>query len=123
MKNLLLCAYSFSLLLPAFGGDILLSPAGPIRTVIEARDAARAAAKPVRIVIAEGTYQIPETLALGAEDSQVTWSGKNAIFTAGKSITGWTKSERGLWKATLPENAWEFAFSKKRSVPFYIPFF
>ena len=108
MKNLLLCAYSFTLLLPAFGGEIFLSPAGPIRTVIEARDAARAAAKPVRIVIAEGTYQIPETLALGAEDSQVTWSGKNAIFTAGKLITGWTKSERGLWRATLPENAWEF---------------
>jgi hypothetical protein len=108
MKTLQLSVFSLILLLPGFGGDILLSPNGPIRTVIAARDAARSAPKPVRIIIAEGTYPITESLSLGPEDSQVTWSGKNAVFTAGKLITGWTQMDGGLWKATLPDKTWKF---------------
>lgn len=108
MKTSLLAVLSFAMLLPAFGGEIVLSPEGPIRTPTVARDAARLAPKPVRIVVAEGTYPLTETLALGPEDSQVTWSGKNAIFTAGKSIKGWTQVDDGLWKATLADRSWKF---------------
>lgn len=100
---LLLSAASLSL-----AADIQLSPTGPISTPQAARDAARAAPKPARIVVAPGSYPLTETLTLGAEDSQVTWSGKDATFTAGKPITGWQKTEGGLWKAPLPDKAWTF---------------
>ncbi len=88
--------------------DIHLSPSGPISTPQAARDAARTAPKPARIVVAPGVYPITETLTLGKEDSQVTWTSTNATFTAGKPFTGWKKADSGLWKATLPDKAWKF---------------
>ena len=88
--------------------EIRLSPIGPISTPLAARDAARAAPKPARISIAPGVYPVTETLTLGKDDSQVTWTGSNATFIAGKPITGWQKSAGGLWKATLPDKAWKF---------------
>lgn len=100
---LILSAASLSL-----AADIHLSPAGSISTPQAARDAARAATKPVRILVAPGTYPLTEHLTLSAEDSQVTWSGNDATFTAGKPITGWQKADGGLWKATLPDKAWTF---------------
>ena len=104
MKTLQLSVFSLILLLPGFGGDILLSPNGPIRTVIAARDAARSAPKPVRIIIAEGTYPITESLSLGPEDSPVTWHGKTQAFTVGQLHTGWTKKDGGLVKATISDH-------------------
>lgn len=86
--------------------DISLSPSGPISTPQAARDAARSAPKPVRIVVGEGVYPLSEPLALTAEDSQVTWEaapGTRPVFSGGRAITGWTKVEGGLWKATLPD--------------------
>jgi hypothetical protein len=38
----------------------------------------------------------------------VTWSGKKAVFMAGKPITGWQQAEGGLWKAALPDKSWKF---------------
>jgi hypothetical protein len=99
----LLSAASLSL-----AADIQLSVAGPISTPLAARDAARAAPKPVRIVVGDGVYPITEAITLGQDDSQVTWSGKNAVFMAGRAITGWHKADGGLWKATLPDKAWKF---------------
>ena len=83
--------------------DITLAP-GNLATVL---DQARKAPKPVRIIVEEGVHPITETITLGKDDSQVTWSGKNAVFMAGKPITGWVK-EGEMWKATLPDKAWKF---------------
>lgn len=102
----LLVAISSSL-----AADIPLSPSGPISTPQAARDAARVATKPVRIVVSDGVYELSEPIVLGADDSQVTWAAApNAkpVFSGGKAITGWTKTDGGLWKATLPDKAWFF---------------
>jgi hypothetical protein len=103
-----LIALLFSAASLSLGADITLSPSGPIKTPQAARDAARTAPKPARIIVSPGTYPLTEPLTLGGEDSQVTWSGKDATFTAGKPITGWQKTNGGLWKATLPDKAWKF---------------
>lgn len=106
--------FSIFLLCTAFGGDVTLSPGGPISTPQAARDAARKAAKPARIVVAEGAYALSEPLVLGAEDSQVTWEaapGARPVFTGGKVITGWQKAAEGLWKAEVPgvkDGKWSF---------------
>jgi len=90
----------------ALGADIRLSPSGPISTPVAARDAARKAAKPVRIVVDEGAYTITEPVTLSAEDSQVTWEaspGAKPIISGGRAITTWEPTSGGLWKATIPE--------------------
>jgi len=92
----------------AFAADIQLSPTGPISTPQAARDAARQAPKPVKIIVAGGVYPIAEALALSAEDSQVTWeAAPNAkpVFSGGKTISGWKPVGGGLWKTEIPEVA------------------
>ncbi|TAE75474.1 MAG: hypothetical protein EAZ84_09215 [Verrucomicrobia bacterium] len=89
---------------PAFSADIVLKP-GNLTAVIEQ---ARKAPKPVRIVVEDGLHPITHPIELGAADSQTTWSGRNAVFSAGRPITGWQPAEGGLWKATLPDKAWRF---------------
>jgi hypothetical protein len=84
--------------------DLVLKP-GNVAAVLEE---VRKASKPVRIIVEDGVHPITETIMLGKDDSQVTWSGKKAVFMAGKPITGWTKAEGGLWKAPLPDKAWKF---------------
>ena len=100
---------SFALLFAAVSAtaaDVVLSPAGPIKTPLAARDAARKEPKPVRIVINDGVYPMTEAISLSAEDSQTTWeAAPNAkpVFEAGRVIKGWTKVKDGLWKAEVPE--------------------
>ena len=91
--------------------DVQLSPAGPISTPQAALDAARAAVKPVRIIVGDGVYPLTGPVALTADDSAVTWEaapGARPVFTGGRAVTGWTKAEGGLWKAALPDKAWKF---------------
>ncbi len=86
--------------------DITLAPGGEISTPQAAMEAARAAKKPVRIIVSEGTYILPEALTFGAEDSQTTWQaapGTKPVFSGGRKITAWEKTPEGLWKADLPE--------------------
>ena len=102
----LLAAASFSC-----AADIKLSPTGEVSTLTAARDAARTASKPARVIISDGVYPMTEALALVAEDSQVTWEaapGAKPIFSGGKAITGWSKVKDGLWKAALPDKGWKF---------------
>jgi hypothetical protein len=96
-------ALVFVLTSTIFAADIVLKP-GNLPAVLEQ---ARKAPKPVRIVVEAGVHPITETIALGKDDSQVTWSGKNAVFTAGRPITGWVK-DGAMWKATLPDKTWKF---------------
>ena len=90
------------------GTEIQLSPSGPISTPQAARDAARAAAKPVRIIVGDGVYPMTQAIELTSVDSQTTWEGKHAIFSGGRSVTGWTKAEGGVWRAALPDKAMFF---------------
>lgn len=86
--------------------DIVLSPKGPIQTPLAARDAARKAEKPVRIVVEEGTYAFSEALQLGAEDSHTTWeaaSDAKPVWSGGKAITDWKEQTDGVWKVEIPE--------------------
>lgn len=95
----------------SFGADIHLSSSGPIATPQAARDAARSAPKPVRIVVSDGVYPLTGAMALDDKDSQTTWeAAPNAkpIFSGGKAITGWTKADKGVWKAPLPDKAMKF---------------
>jgi len=90
----------------SLGADIQLSVGGAISTPVAARDAARKEAKPVRILVGSGTYEMAEPLTLTAEDSQVTWEaaeGSKPVFSGGRKITGWKDAGNGLWKAEVPE--------------------
>ncbi|MBL9154302.1 MAG: right-handed parallel beta-helix repeat-containing protein [Verrucomicrobiales bacterium] len=107
----------FRQIIPAFvallssngwSADIVLSPDGPLSTPQAAREAARGAPKPVRILVSDGTYRVTEALELEAADSGVTWEaapGAQPIFDGGRRVTGWTPAENGLWKAPAPADA------------------
>jgi hypothetical protein len=91
--------------------DIVLAPGTAIATPVAARDAARKADKPVRIIVQDGEYNLTEPLLLDATDSQVTWEaapGATPVISGGKEIRSWTKTTDGLWKATLSDKSWKF---------------
>jgi parallel beta-helix repeat protein len=86
---------------------ITISPEGPIKTLVEARDAARAQRRsgitgPITITVRAGTYFLPETLILGPEDSDTVWEamhGEHPIISGGRIISGWTKTSGAAWTA------------------------
>ena len=92
---------------------ITVSPQGPIRTLVEARDAARALRRAgkggtVTIRIAAGTYFLTEALVLTPEDSHTTWEaapGARPVISGGRVIGGWMKARGARWTAdaTGPE--------------------
>jgi hypothetical protein len=85
----------------------------PFATLSRARSAVRAVAgtRPVAVVLRGGTYRLPETLVLGPQDSgtaeaPVLWKafpGEKAIVSGGRPISGWKKTDRGLWTAQVPD--------------------
>ncbi len=97
---------------------------GPFATVRRARDAVRALkagglAKPVNVVLREGTYHLQETLVLGPEDSgdekrPVTYTafeGEKAILSGGRPISGWKSDDGKIYYADIPEardGQWKF---------------
>jgi len=100
---------------------ISVSPDGPIKTLAEARDAARALrrsgkAGPITITVRAGTYYLPETLVLGPEDSDTVWEaahGEHPVISGGRIISGWERvqdkklnAQAGgdLWMARVPDN-------------------
>jgi parallel beta-helix repeat protein len=86
---------------------ITVSPRGPIRTLTEARDAARAQRRsgitgPITITVRAGTYFLSETLVLGPEDSDTIWEaahGEHPVVSGGRIISGWTRTSGGAWTA------------------------
>ncbi|MCX7006908.1 MAG: right-handed parallel beta-helix repeat-containing protein [Kiritimatiellaeota bacterium] len=99
-------------------GDIFVAPSGndaasgrhggPVASLAAARDAARKLPKPVRIVIADGRYEISAPLELGPEDSGVSFEagpGAHPVISGGKVITGWKPVANGLWQAQVSEVA------------------
>jgi len=89
---------------------ITVSPNGPIRTLTEARDAARAQRRSgitgsITITVHAGTYFLPETLVLGPEDSDTIWEaphGEHPVVSGGRIISGWTRSSGADWTANAP---------------------
>jgi hypothetical protein len=102
---------------------------GPLATVAAARNALRSrrangkAAGPVRVQIAEGRYELPETLAFTPVDSgtveapvrYVAAPGANPVLSGGRRIGGWQEVQHGplrCWVVELPEVAtgrWRFS--------------
>ena len=108
----------FSLLVSLSAGavEFYVSPQGddattgsaerPFRSLAQARDAARTAAKPVRIVLADGLYTTDEPLVFTAQDRQleiVAEKGARPVVSAGWRVTGWTVDGKGVWHAPVPK--------------------
>jgi parallel beta-helix repeat protein len=89
---------------------ITVSPVGPIKTLVEARDTARAQRRsgstgPITIAVRAGTYFLPETLILGPEDSDTIWEaahGEHPVISGGRIISGWTRTSGAAWTADAP---------------------
>jgi parallel beta-helix repeat protein len=91
------------------------SRAKPVASLIGARDAVRrlrAADKagPVRVVVADGTYRVAESLALtpadgGTAEAPVRYEaapGAKPVFSGGRKISGFQPGVNGLWVADVP---------------------
>jgi parallel beta-helix repeat protein len=95
---------------PVWAQKIIVSPHGPIQTLVQARDAARLQRRsgnkePIIITIRAGTYYLPETLILGPEDSDTIWEaphGEHPVISGGRVISGWTKASGAVWMADAP---------------------
>lgn len=100
---------SWLLLVPltAVAQTIVVSPDGPIRTLTQARDAARTrrAARqggPLTIQLGDGIYYLAETLVLTPEDSNTVWEaapGARPVLSGGRIISGWKKGSGSVWTA------------------------
>ena len=114
--------------------DFHVAPAGtptnpgtkeqPFATLAQARDAVRklvaAGLKAnVTVLLHGGTYELPETLAFGPEDSgtepfAITYAaapGEKVVVSGGRKIAGWKLGEAELWTAEVPgvkEGKWCF---------------
>jgi hypothetical protein len=84
--------------------EIHVSPAGKDENPIaRARDAARG--KKATIILHGGTYFLPEPLVFKPEDSETLYKaapGETVVVSGGRTISGWKKSENGLWTAQIP---------------------
>ena len=86
---------------------VSVSPAGLVRTLAEARDAARGQRRKgtkgtITIRISDGTYFLPETLVLTPEDSDTVWEaapGARPLISGGRVISGWAKAQGARWTA------------------------
>jgi len=112
----------------ASGADELVlhvAPGGPLASLAAARDAVRKLkaagplTKPVRVVVADGTYALTEPLTLRPKDSGTATcpivyeaaAGARPVFTGGRRIAGWKKGAGGVWQAHVPDVAagkWTF---------------
>ena len=69
--------------------------------------------EPVRVVVAQGTYPLSETIVFTPQDSGTATCpvvyeaapGAKPVFSGGRAITGFKPAESGLWKVHLPEVA------------------
>jgi parallel beta-helix repeat protein len=95
---------------PVWSQKIVVCPDGPIKNLLEARDAARLQRNsgkkgPIVITVRGGTYYLAETLVLGPEDSDTIWEaphGEHPVISGGRVISGWTKGTGGVWTADAP---------------------
>lgn len=95
---------------------------GPLASLAGARDAVRRIRAEhrdtgvIRVVVSNGVYQLSEPFVLEPQDSGTGSSpvvyeaakGAHPVFSGGRSIGGWKKSGKGLWKTTVPKG-WNFS--------------
>jgi hypothetical protein len=107
-------AWSGKLQRPEAGGKD-----GPLASLAGARNAVRrwkaqgSLTEAVHIVVADGTYQLTETLVFEPQDSGTVQApifyeaapGATPVFTGGRKITGFVPAGNGQWKVHLPEVA------------------
>jgi hypothetical protein len=76
----------------------------PFATVQRAQQAARAAQKPVTIVLCGGTYFLSEPLVFTAADAGSTWEACNnetPILSGGVLLTGWREVAPRRWETSV----------------------
>ncbi len=91
--------------------ELTVAPGGDIA---KARDSVRKLVADglkanVTVLIKGGTYELPEALAFGPEDSgteqfSITYAaapGEKAVVSGGRKVTGWKKGEGELWAAEV----------------------
>jgi hypothetical protein len=98
---------------------------GPLATLAGARDALRKAraagqpVQPVRILVADGRYEVVGPLVLLPEDGGTAQApvryeaapGARPVFSGGRAITGFQPYKDGIWRASVPgvaSGAWHF---------------
>ena len=80
------------------------APSSPVRTLARARDLARARGTATTVAIADGVYELDETLAFTADDRDLAFEaapGARPTLSAGRRITGWTVGADGFWHARV----------------------
>ena len=89
---------------------------GPLASLTGARDAIRRLkaagdlAEPVRVIVADGVYTLPEVVKFAPQDSgsahaPITYEAApraHPVFTGGRQITGFRRTREGLWQARVP---------------------
>jgi len=92
---------------------------GPLASLTGARDAIRKLNQqgqlsgPVKVVVADGRYNLTTPLELDPEDTGTAQApisyeaakGAHPIFSGGKIIRGWQPGTSGIWHAQIPEVA------------------
>jgi hypothetical protein len=117
-KTLVGWAVVISGLTPTLGWALTVnvSPAGPVATLEQARDLIRERKakaplmEPVRVVVADGRYTLSEPFVLtpldsGTEEAPISYEaapGARPVFSGGRTITGLTAGEDGVWTVQLP---------------------
>ncbi len=113
---LLLALPPFALAEPEVEAVLLeVSKEGPLSTLEQARDAARAFAgkRPVRILIRGGTYALSQPLVLdgrdaGTAEAPVTWAawpGETPVLSGGRVLEAARIEEDGTWIAEIADEA------------------
>ncbi len=87
----------------------------PFATPCRAQQAARAAQKPVTVILRGGAYFLSEPLVFTAADADSCWEafpGETPILSGGILITGWREVAPRRWEVRLPDVAagkWYFS--------------
>ena len=125
-RNLVLLMFA-GLLLAAIGGlqvgatEFYVSPQGadtnagtveaPFRTIVRARDAARADTEQSRIYLRDGRYFLSEPVVFGLKDGNTTYTAyqdERPVITSAIPVEGWQKGTGELWVAEMPEGVDDF---------------
>lgn len=92
---------------PAAELKLSVAPAGPIKSLSQALDQARASRKPgdtVRIHVGPGTYALSETITLTPADSGLvieSTPGQEPVLSGGRRVTGWKPWRGKILQADL----------------------
>ncbi|MBK5295284.1 MAG: right-handed parallel beta-helix repeat-containing protein [Acidobacteriia bacterium] len=101
---------------------IVVSPEGPIRTLTQARDAARSRriagqSGSITIQLRDGVYFLPETLVLTPDDSNTVWEaapGARPVISGGRVLSGWKKGSGPVWTAPAGDSYFRQLFISGR---------